>query len=66
MADLITPEERAALRDGYQPPKEVVNRLLDALEAAERERDEAQAIIAAATSDVRPESFLEHAQAILA
>jgi hypothetical protein len=34
--------------------------------AAEAERDEAVALIDAAKSDVRPESFLEHAQAILA
>lgn len=36
------------------------------LDAAEAERDEAVALIDAAKSDVRPESFLEHAQAILA
>lgn len=41
-------------------------RLLADLDAAEDERDEAVALIDAAKSDVRPESFLEHAQAILA
>jgi hypothetical protein len=40
--------------------------LLDALDAAEQERDEAVALIDAAKSDVRPESFLENAQALLA
>ena len=41
-------------------------RLLAALEEARAERDDAVALIDAAKSDTRPESFLEHAQAILA
>ena len=46
--------------------RNAIPRLLAALEEARAERDDAVALIDAAKSDTRPESFLEHAQAILA
>jgi len=54
----------ASSADGYYA--HAISRLCADLDAAEAERDDAVALIDAAKSDVRPESFLEHAQAILA
>ena len=58
--------EREALAKAYRECIDERDAALARAEAAERERDEAVALIDAAKSDTRPESFLEHAQAILA
>lgn len=70
MTNPITKAERDELRQLHKHHQEeaweAIPRLLAALEAAEADRDAAVALIDAAKSDTRPESFLEHAQAILA
>lgn len=55
---------KCSAADGYYA--EAIELLCGDLDAAERERDDALALIEAARVDVRAESFLEHAQAILA